>query len=389
LTNLPGIPAAEYPQRLERLRGLMHEKGLAALLLGTGVNLTYFSGYPSPSKSGSRPFFLILPLKGEPVLIVQTGRREEAVRLSQIKDVRDYAELSRVPLSLIVEALRERGASGKAVGMELGIEQSFDVPYLEFCRLQDALRGTNLVDASDILWRLRIVKSEDEIACIRHACKILTDAYATAFARAREGMTERQIANIILAHFDQAEVGDRFLVVTSGKDNYDLPSKPPESRPVRAGDMAWFDAGCTVSGYWSDFSRAGVVGEPSPQQVAAQEAIHQITWEAVCRVRPGITASSIARFCNEKVSRLKFPITQEISGRASRCGHGVGLNLTEFPHISEADHTVLEPGMVITLEPGVATEYGTFHVEENVLVTREGYEVLSQAPRVLSRIALS
>ncbi|MCI0537056.1 MAG: Xaa-Pro peptidase family protein [Verrucomicrobiales bacterium] len=385
MTNLPTIPAAEYPQRTERLRALMHRKGLEAVLLGTGPNLTYFSGYPSPSRSGSRPFFLILPLMGEPILIVQSGRKEEAVRYAHVQDVRDYAELSRVPVDMIRGALHERGA--RAVGLELGLEQSFDVPYLEFCRLREGLANTRLVDASDILWQARMIKSENEIACLRAACAILTDAYLAAFASARGGMTERQIANIIFAHCDQAEAGDRFLVMTSGQGNYDLPSKPPEARLVQAGDMVWFDAGCTVSGYWSDFSRAGVVGEPSAQQIAAQEAIHQITGEAVRRIRPGILASSIARFCNQKVAELDFPITQDISGRAARCGHGVGLNLTELPHISESDHTVLEPGMVIAIEPAVATEYGTFHIEENVLVTQDGYEVLSQAPYHLRHIA--
>src|SRR5262249_4872880 len=128
----PAIPHDEYPQRLERLRALMHEKGLAAVLVGTGTNLTYFSGYPSPSRSGSRPFFLLLPREGEPVLIMQSGRKAEALRFARVHDVRDYAELSRVPVGMVVEALRQRGALGQPVGMELGHEQSFDVPYLEF-----------------------------------------------------------------------------------------------------------------------------------------------------------------------------------------------------------------------------------------------------------------
>jgi Xaa-Pro aminopeptidase len=224
---------------------------------------------------------------------------------------------------------------------------------------------------------------------VRAACVVLSNAYAAAFAGAREGMTECQIANYLLTHFDEAAAGDRFLVLTSGKGNYDLASKPPEARAVRAGDMVWIDAGCTVSGYWSDYSRAGVVGEASAEQAAAQEALHTITWEAVRRVRPGITTAALARFCNEQLAQLRFPITSDISGLASRCGHGVGLNLTEPPNLSEADHTVLEPGMVITIEPAVATEYGTFHVEEQVWVTPDGAEVLSQAPRDLRHIPRS
>jgi len=286
----------------------------------------------------------------------------------------------------VIDALRERGVLGRSLGLELGHEQLFDVPYLEFCRLREALAGTKLVDAGDILWRARLIKSPSEIACLREACRVLSAAYAATFRAARAGMTELQLANLMHQRFNQAGAGDRFLVLTSGPGNYDLASKPPEQRPVQEGDFVWFDAGCTINGYWSDFSRAAVVGEPAAEQVAAQEAIHRITWEAVDQVRPGRTASSLARFCNDRVARLPFATTSSISGLASRCGHGVGLSLTEPPHIAESDHTVLEPGMVITLEPAVATTYGTFHVEEQVLVMPAGAEVLSQAPRNLACI---
>jgi len=383
---LPGIPTSEYAERLEGLRALMREKGMAAVLLGTGPNLGYFSGYPSPSKSGSRPYFLVLPLAGEPIFIAQNGRRVEAARFSCVRDVRFYEELSRAPVAMIRDALRERGGLGKAVGLELGVEQSFEVPPLELRRLEEGLSGTRLVDAGDLLWRLRRVKSESEISCLRAACRILKEAYATTFSSAREGMTDRQIAGLMYAHFERSGGGDRFLHVVSGKGNYETPNKPVGNRRIEKGDMVWFDAGCTVGGYWSDFSRGGVVGGASEAQAAAQEEIHRITWEGVRMIRPGVKASEIARVCNRKVRELKFPIVEDISGVASRVGHGVGLNITEYPHISEEDDTVLEPGMVITVEPGVATEYGTFHVEENVVVRPDGYEVISDAPRELAVI---
>jgi Xaa-Pro aminopeptidase len=152
--------------------------------------------------------------------------------------------------------------------------------------------------------------------------------------------------------------------------------------------MVWMDAGCTVCGYWSDFSRGAVVGRPSAEQAHAQEAIHQITWEAVQMVRPGVPASTLARFCYSRLDQLPFPITSSIARRAERVGHSVGLVTTEPPHIAEYDDTPLEPGMIITLEPGVATEYGTFNIEENLLVTPEGNEVLSQVSRALHQLPI-
>ena len=386
LLDLPKIPPEEYPKRLARLRALMPEKGLKAVLLGTGPNLKYFSGYPSPVRSGSRPFFLLLPLEGAPVFAVHCGRRAEALRFSWIEDVRDYSELSRVPVGLLHDAILECGAMGGRIGMELGIEQSFDVPYLEFRRLKDSLPSTEFVDAGEILWTLREIKSQVEIACMRCACRLLSDAYAKVFGAAHEGMTESEIAGALRSHFEENRVGDSWILITSGVGNYDLATKLPEPRPVERGDFVWIDAGCAVDGYWSDFSRAAVVGEPSVEQAEAQRTIHEITWEAIQNVQPGIEAAELARICNQRVEGLNLPITSSISGLASRCGHGVGLEVTEPPHIAEYDHTILEPGMVITIEPGVATKYGIFHVEENILVTETGYEVLSTAPRLLWKL---
>jgi Xaa-Pro aminopeptidase len=388
LKDLPGIPREEYPQRLERLRCLMREAGMEAVLLGTGTNLAYFTGYPSPARSVARPFFVLLPLAGDPIFFSHSGHRAEGVRFSWIGDVREYTELSRIPLELIHNAVREREILGKTIGMELGFEQAMDISWLEFSRFRDALARTHLVDASSILWRLRMVKSTSEVSCIRKACEITTNAYRICFSTAREGMTEKEVFRTAYNYLQSESMGDIFLAITSGEGNYDLVTKPPESRPLRTSDFVWLDAGCTVSGYWSDFSRAGVVGEPSPEQQRAQETIHGITTEAVRMVRPGLAASALAKFCYQRLSELNFPITSSIAALATRVGHGVGLNMTEPPHISEQDHTALEPGMVITLEPGVATTYGTFHVEENVLVTEDGYDILSNSPRELQRIAL-
>ena len=384
---LPAIPQEEYQQRFERARALMREKGLRALLVGTGTNLAYFTGYPSPAKSVPRPFFALLPLEGDPVFFVHSGRRYEAERFSWIRDVRDYKELSRVPAELIREAFGERGLLGRKVGMELGFEQSLDFSILEFERLKSAFGDTSLADASDILWRLRWVKSENEIACLRRACWLTAEAYRATFASVREGMLESAVYQTMKRHLEEAAGGDIFLVITSGEGNYDLATKPPEDRPLRRGDLVWLDAGCTVSGYWSDFSRGGIVGEPSPEQEHAQEIVHAITMQAVAMARPGVAASSIARFCERKLDEACLPITSRISGLAGRVGHGVGLDITEPPHLGEHDDTPLEPGMSLTLEPGVATRYGTFHIEENVVVREDGCEILSECPRTLFRIA--
>src|ERR1700742_755379 len=95
------IPITEFAARLERLQSRMHELRLDAMLLGTGMNLQYFSGLPSPQKNVARPFFLLIPSAGDPVLLCHEGVGDECRRFAQVKNIRTYEGLSRAPVDLL------------------------------------------------------------------------------------------------------------------------------------------------------------------------------------------------------------------------------------------------------------------------------------------------
>jgi Xaa-Pro aminopeptidase len=172
---------------------------------------------------------------------------------------------------------------------------------------------------------------------------------------------------------------DTWLLMTAGRGNYDMVSRGPVLRRLEQGDMVYIDAGCAVAGYWCDFDRTGVVGGPTAQQLEAQRIANETTSLGVDMVRPGAGTCDIARACKTALARFPFPITSNIGYLAARIGHGEGLAIVEPPNLADYENTVLEPGMVITIEPGVATEFGVFHVEQDVLVTETGHEVLSTA----------
>jgi Xaa-Pro aminopeptidase len=380
------FPREEYVARVARVQAEMARQGLDGLVLTAGPNLTYLSGYPSPVRAAARPFILVLPQAGDPILIVHTGRELEAQGYSWIADIRTYSRLSHAPLEEMTQALQDTGLQAGRVGAELGAEMSLDIPVEDFLHLQRLMPGVEFVDAGNVLWPVRYRKSEAEIAYIRRACEITTNAYASMFAQAREGLREVDMATAMAEATLAAGGSNPWSIITCGLGSYDLASKLPSSRRLEAGDFFWMDAGCAVGGYCSDFGRAGVVGGPTQEQRDAQARIHEITMLGVEMIRPGITTGDIARCCNAALARIDFPITTSISGLASRIGHGLGLVTTELPHVAEDDETVLEAGMVLTLEPGVGTTFGTFHVEENVVVTETGYEFLSHAPRELVTI---
>ena len=372
--------------RVRRAQAAMAQSGFDALLLATGANLVYLSGYPSIERTLARPFYLLLPMVGEPILIVHEGRAHEARRYAWIGDVRTYRQLSIAPVEVIAGGLRDLGIDEGRIGVELGFEQRLGMPVAELERVRDALRPAELVDAADLLWGLRRVKSSHEIEAMRRACAISASAYADVFATLRTGLRERDVALGLKEAMLRGGGDDPWVAITSGPGNYDLATGVGSERVLEPGDMVWADSGCSVDGYWSDFGRGAVIGPASAAQRELQTKVHEITMTGVDLARPGASTGDIARAVNARMSQLGAPITSSISELAGRIGHGVGLDITEPPHVSETDATTLEAGMVITIEPGVATDYGIFHIEEQILVTDGVPEVLSRSPRDLIEV---
>jgi Xaa-Pro dipeptidase len=384
---MAGTPDPTGRERLAGAQAAMGVEDLDALLLVSSTNLMYLSGYPTVEITLARPFYLLVPRHGPTTLLVHEARAREARTFSWVPDVRTYTRLSRAPIEELADLLTERRLAAGRIGAELGYEQRMGMPFAEFEQLREGLAPAWIVDAADLLWRLRMVKSADEIEAIRRACRITTEAYARTFGAVGAGDSERDVQRRMILEMTRLGGDNPWVAVTSGEGNYDLALGAGSSRRLEPGDVVWMDAGCQVDGYWSDFSRGATVGPASREQTDAQVAIHAITWEAVTMVRPGRPLAEIAAHCRTRIEGLGLPITSDIGGLAGRVGHGIGLDVTEPPHVSGSDPTVLEPGMVISIEPGVATAYGIFHIEENVVCTEDGYEVLSDAPRELATLS--
>jgi Xaa-Pro aminopeptidase len=375
--------------RIRRAQDALTADGFDALFLATGTNLLFLSGYPSVERTLARPFYLVLPARGEPVLLVHAGREAEARRFGWIADVRTYRRLSVAPIEELRRAFADRDLLGGRIGAELGREQRLGMPVAELERVRSELAPARFEDAAEILWGLRMIKTAEDVSAIRRACRITAAAYEEVFAATRAGDLDRAVVARLAAAMTSRDGRDPWVLVASGHGNYTLATGAPLDRRLRLGDMLWFDAGCSVEGFWSDFSRAGTVGRPSPEQRDAQRRIAGITARGVAMVRSGVPVAEIAAALDAGVRDIGLPVEAATSELAGRVGHGVGYDTTEPPHVSTDDPTVLAPGMVITIEPGVATSFGLFHAEEVVAVTADGREVLSRSRRELREIALS
>ena len=377
------FPLEEYKHRCAKAQELIAERNLNGLFLTEGGNFTYFSG-GTRDFSFSRPHVLLIPRQGEPVAIIQRFPEWNRKREIWFNDVRVYDTMSGLPLEMAVAAMKELGMNTGQVGAELGYEQRLGISLNDFIKLQKALPETQLVDTSDMLWGIRMIKSGEEIERHRRACQITIQAYNALFPNLSEGMSEKEIVDQFLRLQTIIGGSNPWAYINSGPENYSGGGGGPANRRIQKGNQVWIDGGCSYRSYASDFCCTGTVGLPSEKQSKMQKLIEDITRAVIKTIRPGIRTCDISAANNSEWEKRGYDYSR-INWAGGRIGHGLGWGscLTEPPHIADYDKTEIRPGMVFTIEPGINTEYGCYQTEMDIVVTEDGCEILNEMDRGL------
>jgi Xaa-Pro aminopeptidase len=380
------IEREEYLQRIARLAALARAEGLDGVLLSAESNIDYFSGFQhhAPWSLFARPFFEVVSADGRAALITHTFLQGEMERMAAVRDIRTHTKSGDAPIGLVADTLRDLGIRSGRVGTELGYEQRLGMSYRDFVELGRAVPEIEFVDCAPLLWSLRLKKSPAEAALMRRACEVTALAFAACFGAVRAGMTEREVCRVAvetMVHHGADRPG--FILVASGPENYRCLSRKPTDRSLQPGDMLWIDMGAVYEGYWSDFCRAGVVGGPSREQTRVQQTILEVNDACLAAVKIGEPVKRVAEAADAAFERLGM----DVRVGAGRIGHGMGLMSTEPPHVARYEETIMDEGLVITIEPRILTSFGVFNCEEVFVVTRHGPELLTTAPRELTALA--
>lgn len=379
------IEKAEYLERTKKIAARMREQGLDGILLTAESNIDYFSGYRhhAPWTLFARPFFLVISADGRSAHLTHTFLEPEMKRTSAVADVRTFAHSGDAPLEQLRSIMAELGIKKGKLGMELGYEQRLGINILDFKRLESELTDLKIVDASMLLWSLRMIKSPAEIEMMRRSSDVTAAAFKACFDKAKIGMSEieacRNAADTMIL-----EGAERpgFILVTSGPGNYNVLSGKPTERKLKSGDMLWVDMGSVVGGYWSDYCRSAYFGKPTKILDDSQKSIMDVNQAMIDATRPGQPISKVAEAAAKEFKRQG--ITVDLG--KGRIGHGMGLMSTEPPHVALYDQTMCEEGLVFTIEPRITNEHGVFNIEELLVVTKTGVEVLTTSPRNITYI---
>lgn len=360
-----GFATTEFETRTARAQTLMAQHGLAALLQTTEPDLRYFTGFLTRFwESPTRPWFAVIPATGKPIAVIP-GIGAPVMARTWVEDIRTWRspDLSDDGITLLADTLREV-AGGGTVGLPMGHETHLRMPLQDYARLGQAVA---LASDQGIMRTLRLVKSEPEIDKIRTACAIAGRAFDRVHEIARPGVPLSQVfREFQMLCLQEGADWVPYLAGGAGPLGYDDVISPASDMPLAAGDVLMLDTGLVFDGYFCDYDRNFGIG---PVDACCRDG-HRRLIEAVDAAmdiaRPGATAADLFH-AMDKV------LTGGAGGSdAGRYGHGLGMQLTEWPSLIPADDTVLQPGMVLTLEPGVETADGQLLVHEENIVIRDG-----------------
>lgn len=261
-----------------------------------------------------------------------------------------------------------------------GLRVGFEATHLTVAGHEDLKAhwpGVTLVPLRGVVQELRAIKSTEELAAIRAAQDLADRVYAEVRPMIRAGVRELDIAIEIESRLRQAGAESAFdLIVASGPRGA-MPHGAASARVIEDGDLVTVDMGARLDGYNSDMTRTVAVGTPSPEMKRVYGAVLEAEEAAVRAIRPGMRAADLDKLARDILTGHGLG-----EAFAHSLGHGVGLEVHEAPGLRGTSEDVLRPGMVITIEPGAYLPgVGGVRIEDLVLVTESGYEVLSHAPR--------
>lgn len=378
-----GFSPAEFAARTARAQSIMDAAGFDALLVASPQNVRYFTGLDMQFwESPTRPWFVVVPRGGEPIAVMpEIGA--PAVARTWIRDLRTWPAPRPEDdgLSLLAGVLKALPRKHGRIGAELGREMALRMPVDEFLKLREMARPLAFADGSLALWKIRMVKTPAEIAHIAHICDLASATYEALPSFVKSGDSEREIAaRVRIDHAQRGADSTPFIPVISGPGGVSQIIIGPTDRRIEAGDILFLDTGATFDGYFCDFDRNYAVGRVDDAAKRCHEAVWQATEAGIAAARPGATTDDLFR----AMAKI-LEAAGSLGNNVGRLGHGLGMQLTEPPSHRIGDGTVLEPGMVLTIEPGMEYAPGRMLVhEENIVVTRDGPVLLTRrAPREL------
>ena len=361
-----------YETRLARARDILNEKSIDVLLLTDGYNIHYVTGY-----AGHEGMALIF--NDQAVVLTDSRYTEAAAKEAPcftVVDIKSEGYGKTIRRILAQAGVREDAS--------IGFEDR-QISYRQMKRLsEDLSERTVWVEIGDAAEHLRYLKDPEEIECLARAEAIGDEAFAHILTVLKPGMTEREVALALeVSMRERGASGLSFDTIAASGENSSMPHAVPTDRVLSEGDFLTMDFGCIYRGYCSDMTRTVLIGkEREAEQIRVYETVLRAQKAALAAIRPGAMTHEVDKIARDIIADAGYG---DCFGHG--LGHSVGLFIHEEPRLSPKCEKELEPGIVITCEPGIyLPERFGVRIEDMVVVTEDGYRNLAGSPKELIRV---
>jgi Xaa-Pro dipeptidase len=361
-------------KRFERVCALMRDYKIQGLAINAGSDLKYLTGLDF--HLSERPAILLITANAEAAFIFPEFEKEKAGRTEIPAHLFPYPEDSRSWPEAVRQALEKIRLTDACLAVS-----PTSMRYLEISLLQQASAPLQIISGADVFREIFIQKDNEEIQAAKQAVTIAQQALLQTLPEVKPGKTEKEIANLLVINLLKAgsEPELAFSPIVAAGPNSANPHANPGDRKMQSGDLIIFDWGARYQGYVSDITRTFALEQMPDDFLEIAFTVLAANQAARKKIRDGVSAGEIDAAARNVIDTAGYG-----EFFLHRTGHGIGLNAHEDPYISQSSTTILKPGMMFTIEPGIyLSGKGGVRIEDNVVVTRNGAETLTSLPREL------
>ena len=351
-----------YSKRIDAVKKEISACKLDAFLVTSGTNVTYLTGFRGHDS-------ILLITRTRSFFVTDSRYLEEAedtvcgfdIRLVTVSTYQTLKDISR-----------------KMVLKKIGFE-SMDMPYGAVERLKDAMPDIDFVPMKDLVESLRAVKDASEIQLIKKSVRLVREVLVKAIGFIKPGIFENDVAQKIELEFIKHGACPAFDTIAAAGANSSKPHAIPGRTKIRKDSFVMIDTGCVLDGYNSDITRMVLTGRVREKFKKIYNIVDDARKIAIDAVKPGSRIADIDYAGRGYIQKKGFG---KYFGHS--LGHGVGLEVHEQPSISKLNESLLKPGMVFTIEPGIyIPDWGGVRIEDTVVVTQDGCRTLTKVPKQL------
>ena len=363
--------------RLDKLNASLRASGLDAVILNPGPTLTHLTGLHFHLME--RPVVLLFAKDQIPAIVLPELELQKVASLPYELQVFAYPENPSEWDGVFRKAAQSLGLDGKQIGVE-----PRQLRLLEFRYVKPGAPEADYPDASDVLSALRLRKDQAEVEAMRRAVKIAQDALEATIPSIKIGMTEKELSSELvvqlLRHGSDPEMP--FAPIVSGGPNAANPHASPSERKLQPGDLLVVDWGAAYDGYISDLTRTFALGEVEEEYQRIHKIVQEANAAGRAAAKPGLPCANVDKAAREVIEKAGYGVYF-----THRTGHGIGMEGHEEPYMRGDNMQLLEPGMAFTVEPGIyLPDRNGVRIEDNVVITETGADVLSDMPRELKAV---